>query len=194
MKENFEAAIASLNDVADFEEVQLPEFPYVEVTSTILMVESASAFEDFLAEGGPQELSATGWHGRSPYARPAVLATDYIKALRLRGVMARQVDELLARYDVLAAPTAMNTATPIDQEFRSRSMTSAGAGDLMGAIGNGCGLPAISVPSGFDADGLPTGIQFMSRAYDENVCLAIARAYQARTEWHTRHPEEGQGS
>ena len=57
MKENFEAAIASLNDVADFEEVQLPEFPYVEVTSTILMVESASAFEDFLAEGGPQELS-----------------------------------------------------------------------------------------------------------------------------------------
>ena len=190
VKENFEAAIASLNDVADFEEVQLPEFPYVEVTSTILMVESASAFEDFLAEGGPQELSATGWYGRSPYARPAVLATDYIKALRLRGVMARQVDELLARYDALAAPTAMNTATPIDQEFRSRSMTSAGAGDLMGAIGNGCGLPAISVPSGFDGDGLPTGIQFMSRAYDENVCLAIAREYQARTEWHTRHPGE----
>ncbi len=190
VKENFEAAVAVLQDVADIEEVEFPEFPYVEVTSTILMVESASAFEDFLAEGGPLELSATGWHGRSPYARPAVLATDYIKALRLRGVMARQVDELLSRYDAIAAPTAMNTATPIDQEFRSRSMTSAGAGDLMGSIGNGCGLPSISVPSGFDADGLPTGIQFMSRAYDENVCLAIAREYQSRTEWHTRHPGE----
>jgi aspartyl-tRNA(Asn)/glutamyl-tRNA(Gln) amidotransferase subunit A len=190
VRENFEAAISSLKDVADFEEVQLPEFPYVEVTSVILMVESASAFEDFLAEGGPLNLSATGWHGRSPYARPAVLATDYIKALRLRGVMARQVDELMARYDALAAPTAMNTATPIDQEFRSRTMTSAGAGDLMGAIGNGCGLPAISVPSGFDGDGLPTGIQFMARAYDENVCLAIAREFQARTDWHTRHPAE----
>ena len=104
--------------------------------------------------------------------------------------MAKQVDEVLAGYDAIAAPTAMNTATPIDQEFRSRSMTSAGAGDLMGSIGNGCGLPSISVPSGFDGDGLPTGIQFMGRAYDENMCLAIARVFQARTEWHTRHPGE----
>ena len=56
-------------------------------------------------------------------------------------------------------------------------MTSSGPGDLMGAVGNGCGLPSISVPSGFDADGLPTGIQFMSRAYDENVCIAIAREF-----------------
>ena len=193
VKENFEAAIAALGDVADVKEMEFPEFPYVEVTSVILMVESASAFEDFLAEGGPLELSGTGWHGRSPYARPAVLATDYIKALRLRGVMARQVDEVMAGYDAIAAPTAMNVATPIDEEFRSRSMTSAGAGDLMGSIGNGCGLPSVSVPSGFDGDDLPTGIQFMARAYDENVCLAIAREYQARTEWHTRHPGEVEG-
>ena len=190
VRENFEAAIEVLKDVADVEEMEFPQFPYVEVTSVILMVESASAFEDFLAEGGPLELSGTGWHGRSPYARPAVLATDYIKALRLRGVMARQVDEVMSGYDAIAAPTAMNTATPIDEEFRSRAMTSAGAGDLMGSIGNGCGLPSISVPSGFDGEGLPTGIQFMSRAYDENVCLAIAREYQARTEWHTRHPAD----
>ena len=190
VRENFEAAVETLREVADFEEMRFPEFPYVEVTSVILMVESASAFEDFLAEGGPLELSATGWHGRSPYARPAVLATDYIKALRLRGIMARQVDEVMAGYDAIAAPTAMNTATPIDQEFRSRSMTSAGAGDLMGSIGNACGLPSISVPSGSDGDGLPTGIQFMSRAYDEHLCLAIAREYQARTEWHGRHPDE----
>ena len=190
VRENFEAAIGTLADIADVEEMEFPQFPYVEITSVILMVESASAFEDFLAEGGPLELSGTGWHGRSPYARPAVLATDYIKALRLRGVMARQVDEVMAGYDAIAAPTAMNTATPIDEEFRSRSMTSAGAGDLMGSVGNGCGLPSISVPSGFDGDGLPTGIQFMARAYDENVCLAIAREYQARTEWHLRHPDD----
>ena len=132
VKENFEAAIEIIGDVAEVEEAVFPEFPCVEITSVILMVESASAFEDFMAEGGPLQLSGTGWHGRSPYARPAVLATDYIKALRLRGVMARQVDEIMAGYDAIAAPTAMNTATPIDQEFRSRSMTSAGAGDVMG--------------------------------------------------------------
>ena len=190
VKQNFEAAMSIMEDLADFEETEFPEFPYTEVTSTILMVESASAFEDFIAEGGPQNLSAPGYHGRGPYTRPAVLATDYIKALRLRGVMARQVDQVMSRYDAFAAPTSMNTATPIDEEFRSRSMTSSGPGDLMGAVGNGCGLPAISVPSGFDADGLPTGIQFMARAYDENICIAIAREFQARTDWHTRHPEE----
>ena len=77
------------------------------------------------------------------------------------------------------------TATPIGDRFR-RSTT--GPGDIIGAIGNECGLPSISAPSGFDSDGLPTGNQFMARAYDENVCVAIGRAYQERTDWHTRHP------
>ena len=188
VKENFQAALDTLAEVADVEEVELPDFPYVEVTSIILMVESASAFEDFLTQGGPQQLAAPGYHGRSPYARPAILATDYVKALRLRGVMARQVDQLLAGYDALAAPTAMDTATPVDEEFRNRALTAPGPGDLMGAIGNGCGLPALSVPTGFDAAGLPTGIQFMARAYDENVCLALGREFQQRTDWHTHHP------
>ena len=69
VRENFEAAIEVLRDVADVEEMAFPEFPYVEVTSVILMVESASAFEDFLAEGGPRELSAPGL-ARSQSLRP----------------------------------------------------------------------------------------------------------------------------
>ena len=156
VRENYEAAIEALRDVADVEEMEFPELPYVEVTSVILMVESASAFEDFLAEGGPLELSGTGWHGRSPYARPAVLATDYIKALRLRGVMARQVDEVMYGYDAIAAPTAMNTATPIDEEFRSRSMTSAGAGDLMGSpSATGAVCRPYQCPAGLTATACP---------------------------------------
>ena len=55
-------------------------------------------------------------------------------------------------------------------------------------MGNGAGLPAISVPCGFDGDGLPTGIQFMGRAYGENGVLSVAVAYQGRTSWHTLHP------
>lgn len=189
VKRNFEAALDSLADVADFEEIEFPDLPYAEVTSTILMVEAASAFEDFVAEGGLQHLAAPGYHGLGPYARTAVLATDYVKALRLRGVMARRVDAVMSAYDGLAGPTSLSTATPIDQDFRSGSAASIGTGDLMGAVGNGCGLPAISVPNGFDPAGLPTGIQFMSRAYDENVCIAIGREFQGRTDWHDRHPE-----
>ena len=186
VKGNFEAALSALSDHAEVEEVEFPDLPYTQATRTILMVESASAFEDFIAEGGPAGLTAPEDH-YGPYARTAILASDYIKALRLRGVIAREVDAVMSCYDAIAAPTSLTTATPVDEQFR-RTLT--GPGDVIGAVGNGCGLPSVSVPSGFDADGMPTGIQFMSRAYDENVCLAIGRRYQELTDWHTRHPAD----
>jgi aspartyl-tRNA(Asn)/glutamyl-tRNA(Gln) amidotransferase subunit A len=120
-----------------------------------------------------------------PYARTVVLATDYLKALRLRGVVARTVDAILSPYDALVAPTSRTAATPIDQAFRGVTPTTR---DVVGAIGNGVGLPAISVPNGFTEAGLPTGVQFMGRAYGENRILAVARDYQSRTDWHLRRP------
>ena len=186
VKANFEAALDALSDVIDVEEVSLPELPYVPIVRTILMVEAASAFEDFLGEGGPQKLTAPEDH-YGPYARTAILATDYVRALRLRGVMARQVDDVMSNYDAFAAPTSLTTATPVDEQFRRNT---SGPGDIVGAIGNGCGLPSQSVPSGFDSDGMPTGIQFMARAYDENICIALGRAYQERTDWHKQHPAD----
>jgi aspartyl-tRNA(Asn)/glutamyl-tRNA(Gln) amidotransferase subunit A len=101
--------------------------------------------------------------------------------------MSKEVDGVMSGYDAIAAPTSPRVASPIDEEFRKAS-PSPGPGDLMGAVGNGCGLPSISVPSGFSEAGLPTGIQFMGRPYQENTILAIARSYQAMTDWHTRHP------
>jgi aspartyl-tRNA(Asn)/glutamyl-tRNA(Gln) amidotransferase subunit A len=69
-----------------------------------------------------------------------------------------------------------------------RSPLRAGAPDVMGAIGNVAGLPAISVPNGFDERRRPTGLQFMGRAWEENTILAAARAYQTLTDWHRQHP------
>ena len=63
------------------------------------------------------------------------------------------------------------------------------AKDVMGAVGNRAGLPAVCVPNGLGARGLPTSIQFMGRAWEENAILAAARAYQLLTDWHTRHPK-----
>ena len=102
--------------------------------------------------------------------------------------MAKAADEAMEPYDAVVAPTRRGVASPIDMEFRRVSPGT--TSDVMGAVGNGAGLPAISVPSGFDEDGLPTGIQFMGRAYNENVILAIARAYQSLTDWHLRHPPD----
>jgi aspartyl-tRNA(Asn)/glutamyl-tRNA(Gln) amidotransferase subunit A len=186
VRENFQRALDVLEQVADIEAVELPDLPYEEITRTILFAEAASAFEDFVDNGQAAELTAPEDH-YGPYARMVVLAKDYIRALRLRGIMGKAIDAVLATgFDALVAPTRHTTATPLDQEFRGAVRGS--TRDIMGAVGNGAGLPAISVPNGFSEKGLPTGIQFMARAYDENVAIAIARAYQALTNWHQQHP------
>lgn len=182
---NFERALRTLEDVADIEEIEFPEMPYEAVTRTILNAESASAFEDFIESGAVSGLTAPECH--HPHARLMIPAQDYIRALRIRGKVARIADEAMSGYDAVAAPTRAVAATPIDQDFRG--VVAGTARDTMGAVGNSAGLPAISVPNGFSDEGLPTGIQFMGRAYDENRILAVARAYQSLTDWHTQHPK-----
>ncbi len=187
VRANFRRALATLEQVADIEEVELPDLPYEAITRTILFVEASSAFEEFIDSGRTHELTAPEDH-YGPYARTAVLARDYVKALRLRGIVARAIDDTLSRYDALVAPTRPSVASPLDREFRGAVRGT--ARDVLGAVGNCAGLPAISVPSGFDDRSLPTGIQFMGRAYAENAVLAVARAYQSMTDWHTRHPAD----
>lgn len=184
----FENALESLSEVADIDEIELPDLPIVEVIETTHLAESASAFEDFIESGGPSGLTAP--EDRYPYARSAVLAKDYIKAQRLRGVIGRAVHGLLSGYDALVAPTTLKTALPLDTDRESTEED--WPKDTVGALGNAAGLPAVSVPSGFSDDGLPTGVQFVGRAYQENAILGVARAYQSLTDWHTRHPGDGQ--
>jgi len=187
VRANFEEALEVLGRAATIEEVELPDLPYEAITRTILNAESASAFEDFIESGRASELTAPE-DRFGPYARTAVLARDYLKAMRLRGVAAKAVDEAMSPYDAVVAPTRPTAASPIDEEFRSSIRGK--ARDVMGSVGNSAGLPSVSVPSGFNDRGLPTGIQFMGRAYEENTILAVARAYQSMTDWHRRHPPD----
>jgi len=187
VRNNFAQTLQVLAQVASIEEVELPALPYEEITRTIVFAEAASAFEEFIESGQAAELTAPEDH-YGPYVRMAVLAKDYIRALRLRGIIARQMDAVLAGFDALVGPARATPAPRLDQELRSAAGGT--ARDIMGAIGNGLGLPAITVPNGFSDKGLPTGVQFMGRAYDENAILAVARTYQSLTAWHLRHPPE----
>jgi len=186
--ENFTRALGTLRTMGTVEEVTLPDLPYEQITRIILQVEASSAFEDLIESGGIAGLTAPE-DRFTPYARDAILAKDYLKAVRLRGVMAREIDRVLARFDALVAPGRINEAPVLGQEFRSALRAT--AKDVMGAVGNGAGLPAVCVPNGFGARALPTSIQFMGRAWEENTILAAARAYQSLTDWHTRHPKVG---
>ena len=185
VRANFEGSLEVLRRIGTVEEVHLPDLPWEFITRTILHVEAASAFEELVESGAIAGLTAPEDH-YTAYARDAILAKDYMKALRLRRVMAREADALLSRFDALVAPGRPTVAPPLDRDFRSALGGS--APDVMGAVGNGAGLPAVIVPNGFGDRGLPTSLQLMGRAWEENTILAAARAYQALTDWHYRHP------
>jgi aspartyl-tRNA(Asn)/glutamyl-tRNA(Gln) amidotransferase subunit A len=186
VRDNFLQSVKLLETLGDCTELTLPELPYGAVVSTIINCEQAAAFEDFVREGKVWELTAPEdrWGGHSPLAIPA---RDYINAQRIRTRIQQALEELMADYDVLAAPTLATVPGPIDRDFRewSRGFSSTS----LGVAGNAAGLPAITIPNGFGEGGLPTGLHLLGRAYEENVLLGVAMAYQTRTEWHRKHPE-----
>ena len=185
---NFQRALTDLSDVADVEEVVLPDFPYEAVAWTISSAEMGSSFDELIESGGLSGLTAP--QGRyKPYARTAILAVDYLRAVRLRAEIGRRVDALLVGYDAFVAPATRSVAATIarDPELDPDEDRPP---DVLGAIGNACGLPAVVVPSGFSREGLPTGIQFVGRAYEDNRVIAVARAYQELTDWHLRRPPD----
>jgi Asp-tRNA(Asn)/Glu-tRNA(Gln) amidotransferase A subunit family amidase len=53
---------------------------------------------------------------------------------------------------------------------------------------NAAGLPAISIPCGFDEQGLPIGLQIAGRAFEDGTVLRLAFAYQQAADWHLRRP------
>ena len=184
VREAFERSLDVLRKIATVEEVTLADLPYEAITRTILLSEAASAFEDMIESGTIAQLTAPEDRYQA-YARDAILAKDYIKALRLRGVVVREADRVLSRFDALVAPSRSATPPPLDRDFSALQRPQR---DPMGAIGNLAGLPAVAVPNGFTADGRPMSLQFMGRAWDENTVLAAARAWQGITDWHLRRP------
>lgn len=182
---NFEAAVEVLRGLGSVEEVALPDLPFDAAASIVVLSEAASAFEEFIAEGRTAGLTApedrAGLHDAL-----TIPAVDYLRALRLRRVAGKVLDVLLAPYDALVAPTLPTVASPIDQDFATYFQRDPRR--TLGASGNLCGLPAITVPNGLGQGGLPTGLELMGRAGNEDRVIAAAMAYQRRTVWHTAHP------
>ena len=57
-----------------------------------------------------------------------------------------------------------------------------------GAIGNLIGLPGISIPNGFDKNGLPTSFQIMGNIQSDRLIIKCAQLIQNETDWHNKHP------
>jgi Asp-tRNA(Asn)/Glu-tRNA(Gln) amidotransferase A subunit family amidase len=167
---------------ARVEEATLPEGPFEEAANVVISVEGASAFNSLIASGRVAELAdPLGWIGG--YLNEEIAASDYLRAQRVRLILAHEMDRLFDRFDVLAAASLPVTATPLATNLE----TELAFPDPLGGIGNLCGLPAASVPCGF-VRGLPAGIQFVGRARDDAAVLAAAELFQEHTGWNRRHP------
>lgn len=188
VKENFEASVQVLRGLAEVEEnVEFPDLPWGAVVSMIVQAEGASAFRELIDGGRTKELRAANdrWGGQ---AASAILAVDYLQAMRARRPMKRTLDALYAKYDALVAPSRATVAYPINVDFE-KAYPGVGFGPPVIPAGNIAGQPALSVPSGLGLHGLPTGIQFTGRAWSEDRLLALAHAYQQATEWHRKRPK-----
>ncbi len=185
VKANFETALDVLRRFGTVEEFNFPDAPFGTALSTILSAEKASAFEEFVASGQVAELTAPEVR-YGGYAEQMIFAKDYIKALRIRAVLNRQLDELLSRYDAVLAPTTNTVAPPIAKNFAEYSGPYRGT--QLGVASNLAGVPAISLLNGFGERGLPTGLMFVGRAFEEHALLAAAVSFQQRSDWHSQHP------
>jgi len=110
----------------------------------------------------------------------------YLKALRVRTLIRRDFDQAFARCDVIAAPTAPTTAFRLGEKVDDPLAMY--LSDVFTTSVNLAGLPGLSVPCGFDAAGLPIGLQLIAPAFDEQTALRVGDAYQRDTDWHLRRP------
>jgi aspartyl-tRNA(Asn)/glutamyl-tRNA(Gln) amidotransferase subunit A len=164
-------------------EIALPEGPWEDAANIILQCEGTSAFGSLIHSGGVKDLSDP--MGRvAGYVGQTVSGSDYTSALRIRDILQRKMSELFEGVDVVVAASQPVPATPLTLNL----FTGLSFADPLGAIGNLCGLPAVSVPCGFTEKKLPVGIQFISRAGDDAGALQAARSFQQATTWHKRHP------
>ena len=120
-------------------------------------------------------------------------ATLYVRAQRVRRWLIERVRESMADLDALLLPTSVVLAYPLG----ARTVLVGGQEEETGQavtrytpLASLTGLPAVSVPCGFSAEGLPIGLQLVGHAGREDVLLRIAAAYERLTEWHLRRPEE----
>jgi len=175
-----EAAGAHVTDV------KLPEGPWEAAAGVIVSVECASAFDDLISSGRCLELTdPLGKIGG--FVSRQISGADYLRAQRARAVLQRGMAEMFRTYDVIASASENSVAPKLSANLE----TDLPSADPLGAIGNLCGLPAISVPCGFDSAGLPVGLQFLAAPLGEHAVLAAAELHQRHTEWHRKRPPAG---
>ena len=111
---------------------------------------------------------------------------DYAAALRARERWNRVIDRALQDVDVILTPTTPRAAPLIESSTDMLATTHHLT--RFTYLFSWSGLPGLSIPCGFTAEGLPIGALLNSRPYEEGTLFRIGSVYQASTDWHNRKP------
>ena len=176
---------------ATVKEVDAPDMPLINTLMHVLMaVEAATVHRKWL----PTRRDEYSDQVRSRI-EPGLFypATRYLEALSLRASIVKEfVATAMKDVDVLHLPAIPIPVPTIDETTRGAPADVARTVGVLGHATRGInylGLPAISVPAGFDGKGLPVGFQLVGRPFTEAALLRAADAYQRVTDWHKRKPK-----
>lgn len=111
----------------------------------------------------------------------------YRKAQKVRTLIRNDFTEAFNNFDVLAAPTAPTTAFKIGE--KTADPVQMYLSDVCTIPVNLAGVPAMSLPCGFDSQKLPIGLQLIGKPFDEGNLLKVAHAYEQANSWHQARPD-----
>lgn len=160
--------------------VELPHADLYEATGfTILSAEASAVHAERIRRAPELFTDDVRW---SLEAGMGILATDYLAAMRSRSMIQDSWGQLMSEVDLVLAPTVPGTAVPADSPMYGAGATMVPAGFVYvrsALPANLTGLPALSVPVGLDAHGLPIGVQLIGRPFREAALLEVGLAIEA---------------
>ncbi len=164
-------------------EFPLPDHPYETVATTVIAAEEAAAFEPLVKSGKIGEIIDPDRRGEL-LGGQLITAVDYLRCQRLRTLMVQDFESLFSRFDIILGSSTLKCAPPIEANMDEVFS----GGNIIEAAENLLGLPAVSIPCGFNKQKLPIGLKIIGRPFGDAEVLEVAHVYQSLTDWHTKHP------
>jgi aspartyl-tRNA(Asn)/glutamyl-tRNA(Gln) amidotransferase subunit A len=109
----------------------------------------------------------------------------YRRAQQVRTLIRRDFAQVFEQVDLLVMPVSPSIAFPIGQKVDDP--VEMYLSDIFTLTANLAGVPGLTIPCGLSA-GMPVGMQFLGKPFDEETLLRVGDAYQRVTDWHTRAP------
>ncbi|MGE0267250.1 MAG: Asp-tRNA(Asn)/Glu-tRNA(Gln) amidotransferase subunit GatA [Candidatus Omnitrophota bacterium] len=108
----------------------------------------------------------------------------YLRGLKVRTLIKQDFDNAFKDVDAIITPTSPTTAFKVGE--RTNDPLSMYLSDIFTISANLSGIPALSMPCGFSKNGLPIGLQILTKAFDEEMLYRVAYTYEQNTDWHKR--------